>query len=103
MILREPVTLKIGGGLDGNGNPIPVVDVPSYAELTPLTPEESFSAGRSPSSVSYRMVFVHPDVLKAATKVDWRGKTYDLVGPSMQCTANGELHHQECVVSRTTG
>jgi SPP1 family predicted phage head-tail adaptor len=103
MLLREDAVLRTGGGTDSNGNPIPAVDVAIRAEFAPLTAEESYSAGRTPSSVSYRMVFMWPDQLKAATAVTWRGKLYQFVGPSMLHTIRGQVHHQEAVISRTTG
>lgn len=103
MILRENITLLIGGGHDDNGNSVPPTEHPTYAELSPLTAEESFSAGRDPSSVSYRMVFVWPDVLPASTAVTWRGTTYSFVGPSMLYTVLGRVHHQEAIVTSATG
>jgi hypothetical protein len=103
MILREAATLRTGGGTDSNGNPIPTVDNPIRAEFTPLTAEESQALGRTPSSVSYRMIFVWPTVLAAATAVTWRGKLYAFVGPSMLHTIRGQLHHQEAIITRATG
>jgi hypothetical protein len=103
MLLREPAVLRTGGGTDSDGNPIPTIDDPIRAEFAPLTAEESFAAGRSPSSVSYRMIFVWPTVLSAATAVMWRGKLYQFVGPSMQFTVRGQLHHQEAVITRAAG
>lgn len=103
MLLREPAVLKTGGGFDGNGDPIPTVDNPIRAEFAPLTAEESHDVGRDPSAVSYRMTFRWPDVLGASTKVQWRGTEYEFVGPSMQYTAVGRLHHQEAIITSATG
>lgn len=103
MILRESVTLKLGGGMDGNGDPLPYVNHPIRAEFAPLTAEEAYSLDRTPSSVSYRIIFRWPDVVGSGTAVVWRGKQYEFVGPSMQHTANGRLHHQEAIISRATG
>jgi hypothetical protein len=103
VLLREAAVLNTGGGLDGNGNPIPAVNTPIRAEFAPLTAEESFSAGRNPSSVSYRMTFLWPTVLPTSTTVTWRTKVYNFVGPSMQHTIQGRLHHQEAIVTRATG
>lgn len=103
MILREAATLKIGGGYDENGQWHAGTDTPIRAEFAPLTAEESAALGRTPSSVSYRMVFGWPDVLPAATAVVWRGLQYQFVGPSMLCTVAGRLHHQEAIVTRATG
>lgn len=103
MILREAITLLIGGGFDSGGNPVEPTEHDAWAELTPLTTEESFSAGRDPSAVSYRMVFTWPEVLSTSTVVVWRGTSYDFVGPSMLHTVGGQLHHQEAIVTRATG
>jgi hypothetical protein len=103
VLLREPATLHTGGGFDSDGNPLPTTDTAIRAEFAPLTAEESFSAGRSPSSVTYRMIFTYPTVLPTATTVTWRAKEYDFVGPSMQHTIQGRLHHQEAIVTRATG
>jgi Phage head-tail joining protein len=103
MLLREPAVLRTGGGTDSDGNPIATVDDAIRAEFASLTAEESFAAGRSPSSVSYRMIFVWPTMLSAATAVMWRGKLYQFVGPSMQFTVQGQLHHQEAVITRAAG
>lgn len=103
MILREPATLRTGGGMDSNGDPLPYVDHPVRAEFAPLTAEEAYAAGRNPSSVSYRMIFRYPTVLPSTTAVVWRGEQYQFVGPSMQHTATGRLHHQEAIVTSATG
>jgi hypothetical protein len=103
MLLRERVILRTGGGRDDSGEPRPYVDVPTRAEFAPVSAEEALALGRNASSVSYRMTFRYPDVLPAAAAVTWRGKQYNLVGPSMQYTVRGRLHHQEAVITRSTG
>jgi hypothetical protein len=103
MLLREAAVLQTGGGRDDNGAIIPTVDNPIRAEFTPLTAEESAALGRTPSSVTYRMIFQWPEQLKAATAVTWRGKVYQFVGPSMIYSVHWRVHHQEAIISRTTG
>jgi len=103
VLLREKAILRTGGGRDSSGQPLPYVDVPTRAEFAPLSAEESLALGRNASSVSYRMVFRYPDVLPAAAAVSWRGRQYNLVGPSMMYTVNGRVHHQEAIVTRATG
>jgi len=103
MLLREPATLRTGDYYDENSQWHPGVDMPIRAEFAPLTAEESADTGRTPSAVSYRMVFLWPDVLPAATAVAWRDKLYTFVGPSMMLTVAGRLHHQEAIITRATG
>jgi hypothetical protein len=49
------------------------------------------------------MTFLWPTVLPTSTTVTWRTKVYNFVGPSMQHTIQGRLHHQEAIVTRATG
>lgn len=95
MILREHLTLMVAGQA-----------VHTYGEVMPLRTDESYEAGRTPSSVNYRVILppLNPaETPHSSDTVIWYGSDYDIVGPAMKHTANGKLHHLELLITRATG
>lgn len=99
--LREPIIIRVGVEYPGTPNGTEMFS--ARAAIWPLSSTEAAERGRDPSSVSYRAIIAWPDVLPASTDVEWRGQRYRMVGPSMQHTKNGVLHHQEIIITRATG
>ena len=97
MILREHVTIMLAGGAQ---------EVHTYAEVTPLRTDETSELDRTPESINYRVVLLPLDQIDtptAADEIEWRGSTYQIIGPPMRYTANNALHHLELFITKTTG
>ena len=80
-----------------------------HSDRRALTAEESSASGRSPSSVSYRMIFVWPNDFRVADHAVGDGcdvarqavpvrRSLDAV-----LTVRGQLHHKEAVITRAAG
>lgn len=106
MILRESVSLGLGGGHDEDGKVIPPRQAAYLAEVSALSAEESSARGREPSSVAYRVTLPRlrsGDVLTAASSITWRGIVFGVVGPPMVHTVASRVHHIEVVMASSTG
>lgn len=105
--MPETVTLKLGGGTDPKtNNPLPTRDAVYRAAVWPGSTAESYETSRTPSSVSYRIALPAlraGDDVTASTKIVWRGKTYNVIGPAMVNTINTGVNHLEILMTRTTG
>ena len=105
MIYRDRVTLKLGGGTDPYGSPLPTRDAAYRAEVWPLTAEEQQGYQQAANVTNYRVALPKlraGDEITSATKVVWRGLTYDTVGAPMPNTVAGRLHHTELLIKRGT-
>ena len=102
LLLRDTVSLRIGGGYDEDGDPLPVQNVPIRAEVVPVSGETQALRGRDPTLTTYRLVVTDPRI-EQVTKVVWRTQTYTLEGTPMPYKVNGRTHHYEVVMSRGAG
>ena len=70
----------------------------TYAELIPLRTDETFELNLSTSKAHYRIVLPPLDPSRTPSPNDtisWRGREYRLVGPALDFTVNGSIHHLE--------
>ena len=89
LLLRDAVTLRIGGGYDENMDPLPVQNLAIRAEMVPVSGDQQSARGRSMSLTTYRLVVSDPRI-EQVTKVSWRGKDWTLEG---RCrTGSAEKH-----------
>lgn len=102
LLLKDTVTLKIGGGRDENDDPIPAQNIPVRAEVIPISGDEQALRGRMTTSVEYRVV-VTDKRAELATQVVWRGVTYTAQGKWMVYRVGGRTHHLEVVIRVGTG
>ena len=93
MILREKVTIDIGGQ-----------SVDTYAEVIPLTTTQSAEIqGWSSAMVNYRIILpplAQQDIPQSTDSIRWNGTVYQMLGPCMRHHINGKLHHLEAFISR---
>ena len=102
LLLRDSVTLKIGGGRDENDDPIPATNVPIRAAVIPISGDTQAMRGRSTTLTTYRLVVADPRI-EQVTTVLWRGKTYTLEGLPMPYRVGGRHHHYEGLMSLGQG
>ena len=102
LLLRDAVTLRIGGGYDENMDPLPVQNLAIRAEMVPVSGDQQSARGRSMSLTTYRLVVSDPRI-EQVTKVSWRGKDWTLEGQPMPYRIRGKTHHYEVLVSLGTG
>ena len=98
LLLRDTVTLRIGGGRDENDDPIPAQDVP----IIPISGTEQAQRGRSTTLTTYRLVVTDARI-EQVTTVIWRTKTYTLEGLPMPYRVGGRHHHYEVLMSLGQG
>lgn len=102
LMLRDKVTLRIGGGRDENDDPIPATNVVIAAEVTPISGEEQAQRGRMSTSVECRFVVTDPRAW-GTTSVTYRGDEYTCQGKWQRFVVGGRLHHLEVVGRFGTG
>lgn len=105
MIYHDRITLKLGGGRDDDGRPLPTRDAVYRAEVWPLSAEDYMSYGQPGTSVLYRAVLPPlraGDTINTSTQADWNGLQYQVVGPPMVNTVNGRVRHVELLLKRAT-
>ena len=102
LLLRDTVTLKIGGGRDENDDPIPARDVPIRASVVPISGQEQAERGRSTTLTTYRLIVTDARI-ESVTTVVWRTKTYTLEGLPMPYRVGGRTHHFEVTMSLGAG
>ncbi|MBD0862729.1 hypothetical protein IA539_16170 [Gordonia sp. zg691] len=102
LVLRDSITVKIGGGRDENNDPIPATDVPIRASVIPISGDQQTQRGRSSTLTTYRLVVTDPRI-EQVTTVIWRAKTYTLEGLPMPYRVGGRHHHYEVLMSLGQG
>ncbi|WP_338892543.1 hypothetical protein [Rhodococcus sovatensis] len=102
LLLRDTVTLKIGGGMDENDDPIPAQNLPVRAEVIPISGDEQAARGRMMTSVEYRLL-VADKRIETVTQATWRGLVYTFQGKVMAYRIGGRVHHYEVVMRTGTG
>lgn len=105
MIFHDRIALMLGGGEDDDGNPLPTVAVPYRADVWPISAEDRQAFGQTAAAAVYRVVM--PPLraghkIGTATKVQWKGLEYDVLGPPMQNAVNGRVRHLELLLKRAT-
>jgi hypothetical protein len=95
MMLHEQVDIITGA------NSAPLV---YSAECVPLTAAETYELGRNVNAVTYRVI-LGPETmpLPAGAELMWRGQRYSAIGPAMQYTRRGAIHHYELLIARVGG
>lgn len=104
LLLRDTVTLKIGGGRDENDDPIPAQNVPIRASVIPISGTEQAQRGRSTTLTTYRLTVTDPRI-EQVTTVIWRTQTYTLEGRAMpyRLGSGNTPHHYEVMMSLGSG
>ncbi|GAC50207.1 hypothetical protein GOACH_22_00040 [Gordonia aichiensis NBRC 108223] len=102
LLLRDMVTLRIGGGRDENDDPIPAQDVPIRASVIPISGQEQAQRGRSTTLTTYRLVVTDARI-EQVTTVGWRTKTWTLEGLPMPYRVGRATHHYEVMMSLGQG
>ena len=102
LMLRDTVTLIVGGGTDENGDPVAGQNLVVPAEVIPISGDEQALRGRLVTSVEYRLVVTDKRV-ENATKATWRAATYTFQGKPMVFRIAGRAHHYEVVMRVGTG
>ena len=95
MLLHEQVELITGAN---------TASLVYAAECVPLTAAETYELGRNINSVTYRVI-LGPDTvpIPASAELMWRGQRYGAIGPAMQYTRRGQIHHYELFIARVGG
>ncbi|KXO99668.1 Uncharacterised protein (plasmid) [Tsukamurella tyrosinosolvens] len=106
MIFHDTIDLMLGGGEDDDGNPLPTVAVPYRADVWPISAEDRQAFGQTTAVAAYRVVM--PPLraghkVTTATKIQWDGLEYDVLGPPMVNKVNGRVRHLELLLKRGTG
>lgn len=105
MIYHDRVVVRLDGGSDSNGDPLPSPGDtgPHPAEVQPVSTTEAFEFASNVVVTTYR-VFLGPRVaVSARDKIVWRGKVCDVQGDVEPHIVRGRLHHQELVVRDVNG
>ncbi|WP_457540313.1 hypothetical protein [Williamsia sp. R60] len=101
-MLRDTVTLKVGGGYDENGSPIPTTNVNIRAEIAPVSGDVQFQRARDTKTTTFRLI-CRDDRIGSVSTVVWRTVTYTLEGKAMPYRIGGRTHHWEVSMSSTVG
>lgn len=102
LLLRDSITVKIGGGRDENDDPIPHQTLTMRAEVLPVSGEEQAQRGRMATSVECRFLVTDPRAEGTLTLV-WRGETYTCQGKWQVYRIGGRTHHLEVIARFGTG
>lgn len=102
LLLRDTVTVKIGGGRDENDDPIPAQNIPIRASVIPISGQEQAQRGRSTTLTTYRLVVTDARI-EQVTTVIWRTQIYTLEGRAMPYRVGNTPHHYEVMMSLGSG
>ncbi|MDF3283363.1 hypothetical protein [Gordonia sp. N1V] len=102
LLLRDSITVKVGGGTNSDGDPIPQQTIAMRAEAVPISGDEQALRGRMATSVEYRFL-VTDKRAEGTTTLVYRGQTFTCQGKWMVYRIGGRVHHLEVVARFGTG
>lgn len=102
LLLRDTISVKVGGGYDEDGDPIPQQTVTMRAEVIPVSGDEQALRGRMTTSIECRFIVTDPRAEGTLT-LTYRGNTYTCQGKWQVYRIRGRTHHLEVIARFGTG